>query len=59
MILELKHVQQESEMLLAAKEAGSQLIRQKYGSALGYEGYTERLQYGMAFWDKRVMIVSI
>ena len=59
MILELKHVRQESEMLPVAKEAGSQLIRQKYGSTLRYEGYAERLQYGMAFWDKRAMIAGI
>ncbi|MBR1707801.1 MAG: AAA family ATPase [Clostridia bacterium] len=56
MILELKHVQAESEMNTALKEAASQIIQKKYESVLRYEGYTTRLKYAMAFYDKRARI---
>nr|WP_297705269.1 hypothetical protein [uncultured Butyrivibrio sp.] len=58
MILELKHVKEKSEMPAALKEASSQIIRNKYDSVLRYEGYTNRLQYGMAFYDKNCMIAK-
>ena len=56
MILELKHVSEEKEMESALKEAASQLVEKKYESMLVYHGYSTRIQYGMAFFDKRVMI---
>ena len=59
MVLELKHVKEEKEMEAALKEASSQIIRKKYGSRLKYEGYTKRLQYGMAFYDKQALISDI
>ena len=59
MVLELKHVKEEKEMAAALKEASSQIIRKKYGSRLKYEGYTKRLQYGMAFYDKQALISGI
>ena len=59
MVLELKHVKQEKEMEAALREASSQIIRKKYGSRLKYEGYTKRLQYGMAFYDKQSLIAVI
>ena len=59
MVLELKHVKEEKEMAAALKEASSQIIRKKYGSRLKYEGYTKRLQYGMAFYDKQALISDI
>ena len=59
MVLELKHVKEEKEMEAALKEASSQIIRKKYGSRLKYEGYTKRLQYGMAFYDKQSLVAII
>lgn len=59
LILELKHVKTEDEMEPALQEAASQIIKNKYDSRLRYEGYTTRLQYGMAFWDKRSRIARI
>ena len=59
LILELKHVKEKDEMDAALKEASSQIIRQKYDSQLRYEGYTARLQYGMAFCDKQTRIAKI
>ena len=59
LILELKHVAKEVEMDPAVKEASSQIIQKKYDSQLRYEGYTTRLQYGMAFCDKRVHIEKL
>ena len=56
MILELKHVKKEDEMDIALQEATSQIIKNKYESMLIYHGYTTRLMYGMAFYDKRVKI---
>ena len=57
LILELKHVESEERMDDALKEAGSQIIDKKYGSQMTYEGYTNRIQYGMAFCDKQVRMV--
>ncbi|MBQ7486240.1 MAG: PD-(D/E)XK nuclease domain-containing protein, partial [Clostridia bacterium] len=59
MILELKHVKKEEDMADALKEGSSQIIRQKYGSAMRYEGYTTRLQYVMSFSSKRVIIAKV
>ncbi|MBQ9437587.1 MAG: AAA family ATPase [Lachnospiraceae bacterium] len=56
MVLELKHVKEKEEMEAALEEASSQLILKKYDSQLVYDGYTERLKYGMAFCGKQVMI---
>ena len=59
MILELKHVKTEAEMEAALQEAAGQIIQKKYESRLRYEGYVTRLQYGMAFYDKKARIVKI
>ncbi len=59
LILELKHVKKESEMENALKEAEDQIFRNKYGSRLVYEGYTEILQYGMVFCDKKCIIGKV
>ena len=56
--LELKHVKNENEMEEALKEAKSQLIKKKYDSQLKYEGYTMRIQYGMAFCGKKALITA-
>ena len=40
----------------ALKEATSQIITNKYESKLIYHGFTKRLKYGMAFFDKSVLI---
>ena len=56
LILELKHVKEESEMEKSLKEAESQIVNNKYGSRLVYEGYTSILQYGMVFCDKKCII---
>ena len=58
LILELKHVKKEEEMERALNEASSQIIQKKYGSQLRYEGYTKRLQYGMAFYDKQAKLTK-
>ena len=59
LILELKHAKEESEMPKAMKEARSQIVNNKYESRVVYESYTERLQYGMVFCDKKCMIEKI
>ena len=59
LVLELKHVENESELGTALQEASSQIIEKKYESQLVYEGYTDRLRYAMAFCDKRVLIQRI
>ena len=56
LILELKHVKNESEMKTALKEASGQIIIKRYESVLEYEGYTTCLKYGMAFYDKKCLI---
>ena len=56
LILELKHVMNESEMQTALKEAASQIIKNKYDSALKYESYTDILRYAMAFYGKNCLI---
>ena len=43
----------------ALEEAQSQIVKEKYESRLIYEGYTNRLRYGLSFWDKRVMIALV
>ncbi len=58
LILELKHVKNESELETALKEATSQIIVKKYESQLKYEGYENRLKYAMAFCDKKVLITK-
>ena len=58
-ILELKHVKEESDMIKALSEAGSQIIDMKYESRLIYEGYTTRLRYAMAFYGKRAVIRKV
>lgn len=59
MILELKHVKAESEIGAALTEASDQIIRNKYESQLIYEGYNERLKYGMVFFGKQARINTI
>ena len=56
LILELKHVENEVQMEAALQEAVSQIIRKKYESQLIYDGYTNRLSYGIAFYDKKSII---
>ena len=56
LILELKHVAKDTEINGALKEASSQIIEKKYESQLKYQGYKQRIQYGMAFCDKNVKI---
>ena len=58
MILELKHVREPAQLEAGLNEATSQIVNQKYGSQLQYEGYGTRLQYGMAFCGKQVRIKS-
>lgn len=59
LILELKHVQKESGLKAALREAESQIIKNKYESRLIYQGYTARLRYGMAFYDKQALIAKV
>ncbi|MBR1742965.1 MAG: PD-(D/E)XK nuclease domain-containing protein, partial [Lachnospiraceae bacterium] len=59
LILELKHVKEESEMEAALREASGQIIDKRYDSRFRYEGYTQRLLYGMAFCDKKVRILEV
>ncbi len=59
MVLELKHEKEEKGMKAALKEASSQIIKKKYESRLKYEGYVHRLQYAMAFCDKKSLIVPV
>ncbi|MBQ8159184.1 MAG: AAA family ATPase [Clostridia bacterium] len=73
LILELKHLKKEGakvkdmayektieeKMEAALQEGVSQAIRMKYESQLIYEGYTMRLQYAMAFCEKRARIARI
>ncbi|MDO4803668.1 MAG: AAA family ATPase [Lachnospiraceae bacterium] len=59
LLLELKHVEKESEMEAALQEAESQIIKKKYESELIYEGYGTRIQYGMAFCDKRTLMTRV
>ncbi len=56
LILELKHVREESEVMEALEEASSQIVKKKYDSVLKYEGYKDILQYGMVFYDKKCLI---
>ncbi len=56
MILELKHVKEETEMEKAVREAADQIESKHYEARMNYEGYGTRLKYGIAFWEKRVMI---
>ena len=58
LILELKHVKKKDDIEPALNEASSQIIQKKYESQLRYEGYTTRLQYGMAFCDKQAGITK-
>ncbi|MBR1741677.1 MAG: hypothetical protein IJ733_07350, partial [Lachnospiraceae bacterium] len=59
LILELKHVKEESEMEAALREASGQIIDKKYDSRFRYEGYEKRFRYGMAFFDKKVRIEKV
>ena len=59
MILELKHVKEETEMETALEEATSQIIKKKYESRLIYDGYTTRLKYGISFCEKRSLVARI
>ena len=59
LILELKHVQKETGLKAALREAESQIIKNKYESRLIYQGYTARLRYGMAFYDKQALIAKV
>ena len=59
MIIELKHVENESEMADALAEAAAQTVQKKYESRLAYEGYATRLQYGMAFSGKNCRISNV
>lgn len=59
LILELKHVEKESQMKDALHEAVNQIISKKYESQLIYEGYKNRLRYGMVFYDKKSIIKKV
>ena len=59
MILELKHASDGQSLEAALREATGQTVKKKYESRLKYEGYTHRLQYGMAFKDKQALISGI
>ena len=56
-ILELKHVKEESAMEAALNEASGQIVNKRYESILKYEGYTACLKYSMAFCDKKCIII--
>ena len=56
LLIELKHVQRETEMDAAVKEASSQIAVQKYESVLRYEGYITRLKYSIVFCNKKCLI---
>ena len=56
LLIELKHVQKETEMDAAVKEASSQIAEQKYESVLRYEGYITRLKYSIVFCNKKCLI---
>ena len=55
-ILELKHVKEATDMESALSEALDQMKDKHYDSRLIYQGYTTRIQYGMAFCDKNVIV---
>ena len=57
LILELKHVKEESAMEAALNEASGQIVNKRYESILKYEGYTACLKYSMAFCDKKCNII--
>ncbi|MBE5846018.1 MAG: hypothetical protein E7302_18010 [Butyrivibrio sp.] len=59
MILELKHVDDESKLETALNEASSQIVEKKYESQLKYEGYSTLLRYGIAFYDKKCLIGDV
>ena len=56
LLIELKHVQKETEMDAAVKEASSQIAEQKYESVLRYEGYITHLKYSIVFCNKKCLI---
>ena len=58
-IIELKHVKNESEMEEAVKEAADQIVQKKYESSLVYESYNTRLKYAAAFCGKKCIIKSV
>ena len=58
-IIELKHVKNESEMEAAANEASDQIVKNKYESSLVYESYNTRLKYAAAFCGKKCIIKSV
>ena len=58
LILELKHVRDETNIEKALEEAAGQIIREKYESRSSYEGYTEQLCYAMAFRGKKAKIIK-
>ena len=56
LLLELKHVKEETDMEKALNEARSQIVDNRYESVLKYEGYTKCIRYGLAFYDKKCRI---
>lgn len=58
MILELKHVEDESDLDSALNKATSQIDRKKYESQYIYEGYSTMRRYGMAFCGKKCRIAK-
>ena len=59
LILELKHVKTENELIKALNEASNQIIKQKYESPLRHEGYKTIIKYAMAFCDKKARIENV
>ena len=59
LLIELKHVKQESELDMAITKATSQIVDEKYDSTFEYLGYKTRLRYSMAFWNKKVKIEKV
>ena len=59
LLIELKHAKNIEELDKMCREAGSQILTDKYDSRLKYEGYSDIKRYGMAFSDKRCRIGRI
>ena len=59
MILELKHAEKLDDIDKEIDNADKQLRDKKYESKMAYLGYTDRMQYGMAFFEKRAVIKKV
>lgn len=59
LLIELKHVENISELESALKEAYDQIIQKEYESQLTYEGYDNLIKYGMSFKGKKCRIALV